>query len=61
MQGAHDKANGSKGNASERAGSTSGAVMFPVIDRRNYPPITENADPVIRNFGARVNNRNASS
>jgi hypothetical protein len=23
----------------------------PVIDRRNYPPITENSDPVIRNFG----------
>jgi hypothetical protein len=22
----------------------------PVIDRRNYPPITENACPVIRNF-----------
>jgi hypothetical protein len=23
----------------------------PVIDRRNYPPIVESADPVIRNFG----------
>jgi hypothetical protein len=24
----------------------------PIIDRRNYPPVTENSDPVIRNFGA---------
>jgi hypothetical protein len=23
----------------------------PVIDRRTYPPITENSDPIVRNFG----------
>lgn len=25
---------------------------LPVIDRRNYPAISENHDPVIRDFGA---------